>query len=109
MRIAVPAAVVTAILMVSALAGLIVLHNQVAQLRSQVTRQETATAQQIRQLDSAEMNTATQLAGLTQPADPLAAYDQICNAQLQNGSTGVTQTYYYPCTNNAQTIPQPGN
>ena len=43
------------------------------------------------------------------PTDPLANYTDVCNTQATNGSTGVTQTYYYPCTNEAQTIPQPGN
>jgi hypothetical protein len=47
--------------------------------------------------------------GLTVPTDPLAAYDQICTVQATNSASGVSQVYYYPCTNNARTIPQPGN
>lgn len=49
-----------------------------------------------------------QMGHLAAPTDPLSAYDQICNSQFTNGSTGTNQTYYYPCTNNVQTIPQPG-
>lgn len=49
------------------------------------------------------------VSGLTVPSDPLAAYNQICsNPNVQNQATGATQTYWYPCTNNAQTIPLPG-
>ena len=50
----------------------------------------------------------TTVAGLSNPVDPLSAYTDICNAQLTNNATDVTQTYYYPCTNSAQTIPEPG-
>ena len=53
-------------------------------------------------------NQVATLAGLNVPTDPLAAYTDICNQPFTNGTTGVSQTYYFPCTNSAQTIPQPG-
>ena len=61
------------------------------------------------QLRSQIGNLSAKVAGLSVPTDPLANYTDVCNTQATNGSTGVTQTYYYPCTNEAQTIPQPGN
>ena len=37
---------------------------------------------------------------LNKPNDPLSAYNQVCqNNNTLNDATGVTQTYYYPCTN----------
>jgi hypothetical protein len=39
------------------------------------------------------------------PSDPLASYNLVCNTDLMNSTTGVTQEYY-PCTNSA--IPAPG-
>jgi hypothetical protein len=51
----------------------------------------------------------TQVANLNVPTDPLSAYNYVCNQDMTNQSTGVTQTYWFPCTNQAQTIPQPGN
>ena len=49
------------------------------------------------------------LGSLTTPQDPLSAYDDICNTQAVSSTTGLTQTYWYPCTDSAETIPQPGN
>jgi hypothetical protein len=102
---AIGAAFAALILAASAVVGLIVMHGQLDQLRGQEAKAKAA----VQQLNAAEIATATQLDGLTQPTDPLSAYDQICQVQEQNGTTGVDQTYYYPCTNSAQTIPQPGN
>ena len=37
---------------------------------------------------------------LNKPNDPLSAYNQICqDNNITNNATGITQTYYYPCTN----------
>jgi hypothetical protein len=69
----------------------------------------TSQQRQISQLRSQIGNLSAKVAGLSVPTDPLANYTDVCNTQATNGSTGVTQTYYYPCTNEAQTIPQPGN
>lgn len=49
----------------------------------------------------------SQIAAISKPSDPLAAYNEICNNPVSNGFGG-TETVYYPCTNNVQTIPQPG-
>jgi len=65
-----------------------------------------------RQISRDEANLAnleTQVGSLTVPTDPLSAYNDVCNQDMTNGTTGVTQLYYFPCTNHAQTIPQPGN
>ena len=103
------AAFAALILAASAVVGLVIMHGQLDQLRGQEAKARGVAQSQIRQLTAAEIATATQLDGLTQPTDPLSSYDQICQVQLQNSTTGVTQTFYYPCTNSAQTIPQPGN
>lgn len=78
---------------------------QVARLDRQLRTAQTALSQEATRTD----NLSEEMDGLTQPSDPLAAYNDICNQDFTNGTTGVDQTYYFPCTNNAQTIPQPGN
>jgi hypothetical protein len=109
MKTAIGAAFAALILAISAVVGLVIVHGQLDQLRGQEAKARSAAQSQMREVTAAEIATATQLDGLTQPTDPLASYDQICTVQEQNGTTGVDQTYYYPCTNSAQTIPQPGN
>ena len=48
-----------------------------------------------------------QMSQLSNPSDPLSAYNQVCqDNNMTNTSTGITQTYYYPCT--SRFIPQPG-
>jgi hypothetical protein len=64
---------------------------------------------QLNGLASKYSQIAGTLATLSTPSDPLSAYDDICNQQTTNDATGIIQTYYYPCTNSAETIPQPGN
>ena len=79
---------------------------QIGNLRGQFGTQQHQARQdqaQLAALRAAEFRMASQLASLTQPTDPLAAYNAVCNFL---GSDGVT-TWYYPCTNQAQTIPQP--
>jgi hypothetical protein len=49
------------------------------------------------------------LGTLSTPADPLSAYNQICSGDQTNNSTGSTSLYYWPCTDSAETIPQPGS
>lgn len=81
------------------------LAARVTRTQSQVTKlrlQNRSLQIEITGLDS-------EIGSLTVPTDPLSAYTDICNVQLTNGTTGALQTYYYPCTNSAQTIPQPGN
>jgi hypothetical protein len=38
---------------------------------------------------------------------PYTSYDQVCWGDIQNQSTGLTGTYYYPCTPNVSINPQP--
>jgi hypothetical protein len=56
-------------------------------------------------------------AGIQGPAGPpgtagssgqtaYSSYNLVCNQPVVNSNTGVTQTFYYPCTNSA--APQPG-
>jgi TolA-binding protein len=92
------------------LPGLSSSRSQITQLQSQVKRQhqeiqkQTSTIQEQGQ----EISTLNTTSG-SAPSDPLSAYSDICNEQFTNQQTGVQQTYYLPCTNNAQTIPQPGD
>lgn len=80
------------------------LNGEVKSDRGVITGLQSQLAGQ--QADIAKLNNA--MGSLSQPTDPLSAYDQICTAENTNGTTGVLQTYYYPCTNSVQTIPQPG-
>lgn len=61
----------------------------------------------LRSVSQRETDLAGQMSTLNAPSDPLSAYSAVCNQQMTNQSSGVTQTYWFPCTNNAQTIPQP--
>jgi outer membrane murein-binding lipoprotein Lpp len=81
---------------------------QTAQIRA-LTAQEQALKTQEQALKSEYISLSSQVSGLNQPSDPLSAYNDICQVPLQNQGTGATQTYYYPCTNVAQTTPEPGN
>jgi hypothetical protein len=79
--------------------------GRLGQLQTQLTQARQADARMSAQL----ARLGGQVAGLTVPTDPLSAYNQICNQAMTNNQTGQDQVYYWPCTNNAQTIPQPGN
>jgi histidinol phosphatase-like enzyme len=78
---------------------------QITRLQSQARADRTELQKDGRQI----VSLTNQVGVLSVPSDPLSAYNDICNAQLTNNQTGITQTYYYPCTNVATTIPQPGN
>lgn len=84
------------------------LQRQNASLQAQNASLQGQLNAQVQQESKDYSNMESKLGTLSTPSDPLSAYNEICNAQLTNSSTGVTQTYYYPCTNSAQTIPQPG-
>jgi hypothetical protein len=70
------------------------------------------TASQAQSTATEAQDTATKaensLGTLSTPSDPLSAYDLICSQDQTNNSTGLTQLYYFPCTNIATTTPQPG-
>jgi peptidoglycan hydrolase CwlO-like protein len=74
------------------------LSHQITQLRSQLSS------------DQAEMSSLSHQVGtLTVPSDPLSAYNTVCNQDMTNSNNDLTEVYYFPCTNSAQTIPQPGS
>jgi hypothetical protein len=79
-------------------------HHQVSRLTTQldgIQRQLADDNQNLNRISS-------DVAGLSTPDDPLSAYDDVCN-QPMTTSHGQTETYWFPCTNSATTIPQPGN
>src|ERR1700674_5314479 len=88
------------------------LRQQLAQDRAQINRTDVVISRDestiahdkstIQTIQDQANSLSTQIGAISTPSDPLSAYNQICNAQLTNGSTGVTQTYYYPCTNSVQ-------
>jgi cell division protein FtsB len=84
-------------------------QGDVNRLQRQLTVQSQSYTRQVRQLRSEVTSLSAQVSAINIPTDPLSAYNDICNQQETNNNTGVTQTYYFPCTNNAETIPQPGN
>lgn len=65
---------------------------------------DIAAEQQQEQSDISTLN--GKLAGLTVPSDPLASYNLVCDTTATNSQTGVTNLYYYPCTNSI--VPAPG-
>ena len=81
------------------------LETQVAQLQRDRQEQDAKLAEMGSVIGSID----TTVAGLSNPVDPLSAYTDICHQDMTNDATDLTQTYYYPCTNSAQTIPQPGS
>jgi len=80
-----------------------------AQLQRQLTTEERTARSSEASLQSQLTQVQSAVNGLNKPSDPLASYDAICNQQMTNTSTDLPQTYYFPCTNNVQTIPLPGN
>lgn len=90
-------------------ASTLVLGLEIGSLRGQLAVQQHRAQldrAQLAALRTAESRMSGQLAALTVPTDPLASYDAVCNMPLTDTS-GAVQTYYFPCTNSAQTIPQP--
>jgi hypothetical protein len=83
------------------------LQRQNASLQAQNARLQTQLDGQVQQESKDYANMQAKMGSLSTPSDPLSSYNEICNTQATDNS-GVTQTYWYPCTNNAQTIPQPG-
>lgn len=71
--------------------------REIVHLESQINRTKPTLRFLISQLDT-----------LQKPSDPLSSYNEVCNQDMTNSYSGATQTYYFPCTNQAQTTPQPG-
>ena len=95
--------------------GLLAVNASASSTRRQLTRQVTVLDRQVTVLDrqlAAEhrqiINLTNQVGVLNVPSDPLSAYNSVCN-QPMTTPAGLTETYWFPCTNSAQTIPQPGN
>jgi uncharacterized protein YlxW (UPF0749 family) len=108
---AVTAAIVTAMCAAS-LALAFVAHSQAVTAQHQVASlksSEASLSKEVSGEQSAISQLQTSVAGITVPTDPLSAYSDICNSDMTNQSTGINQTYYYPCTNNVETIPQSGS
>jgi hypothetical protein len=90
-------------------------NTQIGQLQTQVSglsgelRGVDAPLNVQRALSSDQQSITSLNTSLNTSTDPLSAYNEICSSQQVNNTTGVTQTYYYPCTNQVQTIPQPGS
>jgi len=76
---------------------------QITQRTAELTRLQHQLASDEQRLANLEDSVAT----LNTPTDPLSAYSVVCNQDMTNSVTGITQVYYFPCTNQAQTIPQP--
>jgi hypothetical protein len=57
-------------------------------------------------LNGQVQNLNGQVGSLNQPNNPLSAWNAICNQGLQNSQTQQRQTYYFPCTNSAHTVPE---
>lgn len=119
-KIWIPIAVIAAIVVafgVFSSYSLVQAHSDINSLQHQVQKDNTAlsSAQSSISQDSntisglnAQLGSLSgQLSNLTKPSDPLGSYNLICTSQNTN-QFGYTQTYYYPCTNVAQTTPQPG-
>lgn len=91
-------------------ASTLVLGLEIGSLRGQLAVQQHRAQldrAQLAALRTAESRMSGQLATLTVPTDPLASYDAVCNMPLSSDGGLTTQTWYFPCTNSAQTIPQP--
>ena len=107
-------------IIVSALGGLVIaalalagvgLHMAAAaqdQARAQVRSAQHSGAVYRSEISSLQNSVNTLNIQVANPVDPLSAYSDICN-QDETNDQGADQTYYFPCTNNVQTIPQPGS
>jgi hypothetical protein len=76
---------------------------------SQLSSQLSSVNGQLSTTDGNLAKLSLNMSKLANPSDPLAAYDEVCNTTVYSELSGSNETVYYPCTNQAQTIPQPGN
>jgi hypothetical protein len=83
-------------------------HAQITQLRSRLAQAHTTQARAERIMTGQLHSLSHTVNAINVPTDPLSAYSDICNQQMTNQDSGADQTYWFPCTNQAQTIPQPG-
>jgi hypothetical protein len=105
--------VILAVIVAALTAATTVQLVTVADWRHQQQQRQAAQAKLLatddHEISALQNSVATLIGQVSNPVDSLSAYTDICNVQSQNDATGITQTYYYPCTNQAQTTPQPGN
>lgn len=85
------------------------MNDQISNQTQLISRQSSQLSRQSILISSDESSIGDmqeQLNHLNIPTDPLSAYNAVCNSDLMNTQTGVTQLYYFPCTNSI--IPAPG-
>ncbi len=95
--------VLIALLMAASLYLLVKIDNAV----SYSHHQRTTISTQAHEITTLQGSVANLIGQVQNPSNPLAAYTEVCSTTATNTSTGVDQTYYYPCTNNV--IPATGN
>jgi hypothetical protein len=83
-------------------------HQQIRALNAAMIHQRQKLYHRLAEDEQLLATTAQEASQVSQPTDPLSAYNQVCSQPLTDSLTGVTSTWYLPCTNSAQTIPQPG-
>jgi hypothetical protein len=99
-----------AVLLGLSITSLVVAMNATSANHSQqasISRLTAKAASQENEISALQSSVAGLIASVQNPSNPLAAYSQICNQDFTNSSTGVTQLYYFPCTNSV--IPTTGN
>jgi hypothetical protein len=108
-----------AVLVAIVVAGVLAIHGQNDGLNGQIQTQDT----QMRAMRSVVQEQASEIAAtndtvsslnstvanLNQPSDPLSAYNSVCQQPMSNTQTGVSSTWYFPCTNSATTTPSPAS
>lgn len=77
--------------------------------RSAATSALSADNAEIKSLRTTVGGLSSQVQNLNVPSDPLSAYNEVCTNSDVQTSNGGSETVYYPCTNQAQTTPQPGD
>ena len=102
------ATVLACLLSGAAVAVALVSQGSTSAQVARLSREDTSLRQGLAALQQRESAVEGQLSTLTIPDDPLSAYNQLCSTTATGEESGVTSTYWYPCTDQAQTIPQPG-
>jgi hypothetical protein len=105
-RMKIALAVVTSVL-VAALIAMFVIVSSLSGQVSTLYGDRSHDQQQISGLQNQLDDDEQKLQDLNEPQDPLSAYTGICHQDMFNSGINEYQTWYFPCTNNAQTIPQP--
>ena len=102
-------AAVSACFAAALIAVAVITHGALDAQQSRITHIQQTDSRTISGLRSKVASLTNQVATMNTPTDPLSSYDQVCSTQATNDETGITSTYWYPCTSQAQTIPEPGN